>query len=119
MLLLSSRPPLHLLQPKLPIHTTSANIHLLLRSVAALVLVLYLEVVARSPGEILGPAVRLVVEECSEVKVVGLQGEEVDEGDFTRQGEDPGLAPRLLAPARITICMTWECKRSGKLYSTC
>lgn len=110
MLSLSSRPPLHSLQPRLPIHTTSANLHLLLRSAAALIPVLYLEVVARSPGEILGAAVRLVVEdivpkECLEVKVVGLQGEEAEEGDFTRQGEEPRLPPRLLAPARITICL--------------
>lgn len=74
-----------------------------------LVSVLYLEVVARSPGEIFGPVVRLVVEdivlrERLEVKVVELQGEEVEEGGVSRQKEEhPGLAPRLLAPARITI----------------
>lgn len=108
---LSSRPLLHSLQLRLPIHTKSENLRLPSRNAFALALVLCLEVAARLQGEILGPAARLDVEdivlkEGLGVRVVELLGEEDPGRGFIHQGEEePGLAPCLLAPARIAICL--------------
>lgn len=83
---------------------------------------MYQEVVARPPGEIPEPAARVDVEdivlrEDPEAEAAGPPGGEDQEGVFTHQGE-PRLAPRLLAPTRITTCFTtWGCRRSGRIYS--